>query len=85
MQPISPTANCTTPIFKKHVVDTVSRDEVKARYDKEVAAVPPQEEVQARHILVKTEDEAKAIIKDLDGGKDFADARQGKVDRSEQG
>ncbi|OLP53724.1 peptidylprolyl isomerase [Rhizobium rhizosphaerae] len=58
--------------FKKHVVDAVTDAEVKARYDKEVAAIKPQEEVKARHILVKTEDEAKAVIKELDAGKDFA-------------
>lgn len=58
--------------FKAHVADAITDDEVKARYDKEVAALPKQEEVHARHILVKTEDEAKAIIKELDGGKDFA-------------
>jgi len=59
--------------FKKHVVDTVTDDEVKARYDKEVASLPKQEEVHARHILVKTEDEAKDVIKQLDAGKDFAE------------
>lgn len=58
--------------FKKHVVDAVTADEVKARYEKEVGAIKPQEEVKARHILVKTEDEAKAVIKELDAGKDFA-------------
>ncbi|HEY0124628.1 MAG TPA: peptidylprolyl isomerase [Rhizobium sp.] len=58
--------------FKAHVADGITDDEVKARYDKEVAALPKQEEVHARHILVKTEDEAKAIIKELDAGKDFA-------------
>jgi peptidyl-prolyl cis-trans isomerase C len=58
--------------FKKHVVDAVTPEEVKARYDAEIAKITPQEEVKARHILVKTEDEAKAIIKDLDAGKDFA-------------
>lgn len=57
--------------FKKHVVDAVTEDEVKARYEKEIAALPKQEEVNARHILVKTEEEAKAIIADLDAGKDF--------------
>lgn len=57
--------------FKKHVVDAVTEDDVKARYEKEVAALPKQEEVSARHILVKTEEEAKAIIADLDAGKDF--------------
>jgi peptidyl-prolyl cis-trans isomerase C len=59
--------------FKAHVVDAVTPDEVKARYDKEVAALPKQEEVHARHILVKTEDEAKEIIKELDAGKDFTE------------
>lgn len=57
--------------FKKHVVDAVTPEEVKARYDKEVAAINPEDEIRARHILVKTEEEAKAIIKDLDAGKDF--------------
>lgn len=57
--------------FKKNVVDAVTEDEVKARYEKEIAALPKQEEVRARHILVKTEEEAKQIITDLDGGKDF--------------
>jgi peptidyl-prolyl cis-trans isomerase C len=58
--------------FRKHVVDATTDEEVKARYDKEIANIPKQEEVHARHILVKTEDEAKAVIAELDGGKDFA-------------
>lgn len=58
--------------FRKYVVGTVTDDEIKARYDEEIKKIPPQEEVHARHILVKTEDEAKAIIKELDAGKDFA-------------
>lgn len=57
--------------FKKHVVDAVTPDDVKARYEKEIAAITPEDEIRARHILVKTEEEAKAIIKDLDAGKDF--------------
>jgi peptidyl-prolyl cis-trans isomerase C len=58
--------------FKKHVVEPVTDADIKARYDKEVAAMPKEDEVHARHILVKTEDEAKAVIKALDEGKDFA-------------
>ncbi|AFL53562.1 peptidyl-prolyl cis-trans isomerase C [Sinorhizobium fredii] len=64
--------------FKKHVVDAVTKEEVKARYDKEIAAIPAQEEVKARHILVKTEDEAKAIIKELDAGKSFVELAKAK-------
>ncbi|GGG02837.1 MULTISPECIES: peptidylprolyl isomerase [Rhizobium] len=58
--------------FRKHVVEATTDEEVKARYDKEIAALPKQEEVKAAHILVKTEDEAKAIIAKLDKGEDFA-------------
>ncbi|MEZ5834370.1 MAG: peptidylprolyl isomerase [Geminicoccaceae bacterium] len=32
-----------------------------------------KDEVKARHILLKTEDEVKEIIKELDGGADFAE------------
>jgi peptidyl-prolyl cis-trans isomerase C len=59
--------------FKKHVVDTIADADIKKRYDAEIAKLPPVEEVRARHILVKTEDEAKAVIKELGEGKDFAE------------
>ena len=59
--------------FKKHVVDAITPEEVKARYDKEVAALTPEDEIRARHILVKTEEEAKAVIAELDAGKDFVE------------
>jgi peptidyl-prolyl cis-trans isomerase C len=59
--------------FKKHVVDTITDADIKKRYDAEIAKLPPVEEVRARHILVKTEDEAKAVIKELGEGKDFAE------------
>lgn len=49
----------------------VTEELLKAEYDKRVAQMPGQE-YKARHILVKTEDEARAIIKQLDQGADFA-------------
>ncbi|MCX8999968.1 peptidylprolyl isomerase [Rhizobiaceae bacterium BDR2-2] len=58
--------------FRKHIVDTVTPEEVKARYETEIAGLPKQEEVHARHILVATEDEAKEVIAALDNGGDFA-------------
>ncbi len=45
---------------------------VKARYDEMLKQVKSQTEIHARHILVKTEAEAKAIIAQLDKGADFA-------------
>ena len=41
-------------------------------YDEAVKQVKGEEEVHARHILVPTEDEAKAILAQLKGGADFA-------------
>lgn len=64
--------------FKKHIVDAVTDAEVKTRYDAEIAKLPPVEEVRARHILVKTEEEAKTVIKELGEGKDFAELAKAK-------
>jgi peptidyl-prolyl cis-trans isomerase C len=41
-------------------------------YDEAIKQVKNEEEVHARHILVPTEDEAKAILAQLKGGADFA-------------
>jgi peptidyl-prolyl cis-trans isomerase C len=58
-------------LVEKEVAGKITDDEIRARYDKEIAAQKPVNEVHARHILVKTKDEADAIIKKLDGGDDF--------------
>jgi len=47
-------------------------DRIKARYDQFLKEQKPQDQVNAKHILVKTEDEAKAVIADLKNGGDFA-------------
>jgi peptidyl-prolyl cis-trans isomerase C len=57
---------------KVKVDATVTDAMVKARYEKEIAGFTPPEELRARHILVKTKDEADAVIKELDAGGDFA-------------
>lgn len=57
--------------IEKEIASSVTDEAVRARYDKEVAATPPTSEVRARHILVATEEEAKAIIAELDAGGDF--------------
>jgi peptidyl-prolyl cis-trans isomerase C len=57
---------------KQAVSDTITPDEIKAAYDKQIATMPDEEEVHARHILVSSEDDAKAIKAQLDGGADFA-------------
>lgn len=64
--------------FQQKVLPTVTDEQIKERYDLEVAKTEPQQEISARHILVKTEDEAKEIIKELDGGADFTELAKAK-------
>jgi peptidyl-prolyl cis-trans isomerase C len=64
----------------------VTDDALKALYDKTIKTQAGKPEVHARHILVKTEDEAKAIIADLDKGGDFAKlADEKSTDKGENG
>ncbi|MFN3919278.1 MAG: peptidylprolyl isomerase [Methylohalobius sp.] len=48
----------------------ISEEQLKAEYDRLVGAMN-QNEYKARHILVRTKEEAEEIIKQLDAGKDF--------------
>jgi len=50
----------------------LSDAEERKVYDEAIKQAKPEEEVHARHILVPTEDEAKAILAQLKGGADFA-------------
>jgi len=58
--------------IQKIVAEKVTDESLKQAYEASLAEHPPQIEVRASHILVKTEDEAKALIKQLEGGADFA-------------
>jgi peptidyl-prolyl cis-trans isomerase C len=50
----------------------ISDEELKAAYDKRMEG-QAKDEYSARHILLKTEEEAKAIIEELKAGADFAE------------
>lgn len=60
-------------VIEKEVAATITDEDVRKRYDTEMANTPPVNEVHARHILVKTKEEADAIIKQLEGGAKFED------------
>jgi peptidyl-prolyl cis-trans isomerase C len=60
--------------FENKVRDGVGEATAKTLYEDRVKAIPAQPEIRARHILVKTEDEAKKIAKEIAGGADFAEA-----------
>ncbi|MCC0050089.1 MAG: peptidylprolyl isomerase [Rhodobiaceae bacterium] len=62
-----------------------TEEAIKARYEEAIKDFQPQEEVRARHILVKTEEEAKSIKAEIDGGKSFEDlAKEHSTDGSSQ-
>lgn len=56
---------------EENVAAKVGEDAVRERYDREIANTPPANEIRARHILVKTREEAEAIIAQLETGGDF--------------
>ena len=60
-------------LIDKEIAGTITDEQIRARYDQQIAATPPANEVKARHILVKTKEEADAIIKRLDAGEKFED------------
>jgi peptidyl-prolyl cis-trans isomerase C len=57
--------------FDKVGKPALTDDKLRQAYDDAIKKQGQQDEVHARHIVVKTEDEAKDIIKQLDGGADF--------------
>jgi len=70
-------------LLAAEVIEQVMQDagdeaDIKAAYDAKYASGFGDDEFQAAHILVETEDEAKAIRADLDGGADFAETAKEK-------
>jgi peptidyl-prolyl cis-trans isomerase C len=51
---------------------------IKQRFEEMKAMTPPKEEVRVRHILVASEDAAKAVIADLKSGVSFEDEAKAK-------
>lgn len=58
--------------FDKSIMSTVTDEDAKKYYDEQVKQLKPEEEVQARHILVDGEDKAKDLAQKIKGGADFA-------------
>ncbi|AXI40661.1 peptidylprolyl isomerase [Sulfitobacter sp. SK011] len=51
----------------------ITEEAIQAAYDEQYADADLGEEFNASHILVETEEEAKAIVEELSGGADFAE------------
>jgi peptidyl-prolyl cis-trans isomerase C len=59
-------------LFGKIAKDATTDAELRKVYNEVSGAQKPEPEIHARHILVATEDEAKAALKRVKGGEDFA-------------
>lgn len=59
-------------VIEQVMAGAVTEDKLKAAYDATYAGGEGEVEYDAAHILVETEEEAKAIVEELKGGADFA-------------
>jgi len=67
----------------RYLKTAMTEERIKQRYEQFLKERKPEDSVHAFHILVKTEDEAKAIIVQLKGGADFATlAKEKSIDPS---
>jgi peptidyl-prolyl cis-trans isomerase C len=57
--------------IQREVARKVTPEKLQQRYEERLKSMPSEEEVHARHILVSTEDEAKALIAELKKGAAF--------------
>ncbi len=53
--------------------NAVTEEAVKAAYEASYSGAEPEQEFDASHILVETEEEAKELVTTLEGGADFAE------------
>src|SRR5499426_2960311 len=59
-------------LLQQRSKEVATEEEMRKVYDDAIKQASNEEEVRARHILVETEDEAKAIVEQLKAGADFA-------------
>lgn len=57
--------------IQREIARQVTAEKLQKRYEERLKSMPSEEEVHARHILVSTEDEAKALIADIKKGAAF--------------
>lgn len=62
-----------TEAMTTRLENAISEDDIQAAYDEQYGNLDPVTEWNASHILVETEDEAKALVTELEGGTDFAE------------
>ncbi|MCX8133924.1 MAG: peptidylprolyl isomerase [Roseococcus sp.] len=58
-------------LLRREVLPRLTEEALRARFEREQAARPPEEEVRARHILVASEQEARAVLLEIQRGASF--------------
>lgn len=58
--------------YDKVIKASIGEEAARKIYEDKVKELPPEEQVEARHILVSSEVEAKKIIEKINAGEDFA-------------
>jgi peptidyl-prolyl cis-trans isomerase C len=58
--------------LRSKVFEAVTDEMIQQRFDEEMQSFEPADEISASHILLATEEEAQAVIDELDAGGDFA-------------
>ena len=76
-------AYARTKLLMEQLLQTESKaaitpEAMKKVYDEAIGQVKKEQEVRARHILVESEDEAKAVLAELKKGADFAELAKSK-------
>jgi peptidyl-prolyl cis-trans isomerase C len=66
--------------YERKVREAVTEAQAKTAYDEQIGKLKPEAEVRARHILVKTEQEAKDLIAQLKAGADFSELAKKSTD-----
>lgn len=64
--------------LRDEIADRVTEDKIRAAYDTRVKDMEQETELRARHILVKTQDEAEAIRREISDGAKFEDVAREK-------
>lgn len=59
-----------------HLEEAVTEEQIRAAYDERVAGQEPATEYRASHILVESEEEARSVIEEIEGGAEFAEVAQ---------
>lgn len=64
--------------LRDEIRDRVTSEDIEAAYNKQMETAVQEPEIRARHILVETQDEAEALLRDLSDGVEFADLARDK-------